>query len=244
MQSSGISSRETPSASQSPAGPTLKRFALSGHSTRVDPRIDAVRGDLADVRLAERVFAPHYALAITVSANTATPILAAAKAGATALSEILPGEGFDVLEIATEYAWGMCLGDGAVGFVARSTLDWTDPAAPAPLLAGGPIEVAENLIGAPARAGGRSPAGFDAAGLIFYILTRTGHASPRFADLQAKLGSEVEDGLARGDLVFFQDHAAIMADTEHAIHVADTVVREPLAILAERFGPVIARRRL
>ena len=27
----------------------------------IDPRVDAVRRDLADVRLAERVFAPHYA---------------------------------------------------------------------------------------------------------------------------------------------------------------------------------------
>ena len=230
-----------------PAGLTRKRFALTGHSTRIDPRIDAVRGDLADVRLANQVFAPHYALAVIVSANTASPILASTKACGAVLSEILPGEGFDVLELATEYAWGICHGDCAVGFVARGALDLVDPSAPAPLLAGAPIDVAESLIGAPAKPGGRSPAGFNCSGLIFYILTSTGHECPRFADLQAEtIGEPVlgHPAYARGELVFFADHAAIMADGENAIHVTESVVREPLEAAVERFGPVVARRRL
>ena len=43
------------------AGPARRRFSLNGVSATIDPRVDAVRGDLADVRLADRVFAPHYA---------------------------------------------------------------------------------------------------------------------------------------------------------------------------------------
>ncbi|MDF0752810.1 hypothetical protein NLU14_21530, partial [Marinobacter sp. 71-i] len=60
MQNSGISSLASTS-SQSPAGPARKRFSLKGRSVPIDPRVDAVRRDLADVRLADRVFAPHYA---------------------------------------------------------------------------------------------------------------------------------------------------------------------------------------
>ena len=41
--------------------PSRRAFALTGPSVTLDPRTHAVRGDLADVRLAEQVFAPHYA---------------------------------------------------------------------------------------------------------------------------------------------------------------------------------------
>lgn len=190
------------------------------------------------------MFAPHYALAITVSANTASPIFASTKADRAVLSEILPGEGFDVLEVSTEYVWGICRVDCTVGFVTRGALDLADPAAPAPVLSGDPVDVAESVIGAPARPGGRSPEGFDASGLIFYALTRTGHDATRFADLQASLGNDVEDRLKRGDLVFFGDHVAIMADAENAVHVTDSVVRAPLTEIAEAFGDITARRRL
>ncbi|MCW3848807.1 C40 family peptidase [Sphingomonas sp. LB-2] len=204
-----------------------------------------MRGDLADVRLADHVFAPHYAAAIPCSAVIAAPILASRQADGAILSEILPGEAFEMLELATDYAWGICTADGVVGFVARGALGYDDPAAPAPPVAGDPADLAETLIGAPAKPGGRSPAGFDGSGLVFYALTRTGHACPRFADLQAaSVGSAVASDvpLSRGDLIFFADHAAIMADGEQAIHVTDSVVREPIEAVVTRYGPITARR--
>ena len=206
-----------------------------------------MRGDLADVRLADRVFAPHYASAIVCSAVVAAPITATNKADGVILSEILPGEAFDMLELATEYAWGICRGDGTVGFVARGALSYDDPAAPAPLVEGDAASLAESLIGAPAKPGGRSPEGFNCSGLIFYVLTRTGHDCPRFADLQAEaLGAPVMGNPphVRGELVFFEDHAAIMVDAENAVHVTENVVRERLSAVIAGFGHVIARRRL
>lgn len=206
-----------------------------------------MRGDLADVRLAERIFAPHYAAAILCSAVEASPILAARQADGEVRSEILPGEGFEMLELATDYAWGICLGDGSVGFVARGALSYDDPAAPAPPLDTDPASLAEQLIGAPAKPGGRSHAGFNCSGLIFYLLTRTGHECPRFADLQAQaVGAPVmgHPAYVRGELVFFEDHAAIMVSDTDAIHVNGSVVREPLTAIVEQFGDVIVRRRL
>lgn len=192
------------------------------------------------------MFAPHYASAIVCSAIESTPILAARPNGAV-LSEILPGEGFEMLELATECAWGVCQGDGTVGFVARGALSYDDPAAPAPLSDSDRTTLAEMLIGCPAKPGGRSPEGFDAAGLIFYALTRTGNPCPRFIDLQeAELGEPVmgHPAYQRGELVFFADHVAMMLDGENAVHVTDSVVREPLSAIVAAFGDVVTRRRL
>ena len=44
-----------------PAEPPRRTFALTGPSISIDPRHNAIRPDLADIRLAEYVFAPHYA---------------------------------------------------------------------------------------------------------------------------------------------------------------------------------------
>lgn len=205
-----------------------------------------MRGDLADVRLANRIFAPHYASAILCSAVSASPVLAARHAGAEVRSEILPGEGFEMLELATDFAWGICLGDGSVGFVARGDLSYDDPEPPAPAIAFDPVALAEGLIGTPAKPGGRSPAGFNCSGLIFYVMRAAGKAVPRFCDRQAEsFGAEVpsDSPLARGDLIFFEDHAAIMSDGENAVHVTESVVREPLDAIVARFGPITVRRR-
>lgn len=100
-----------------PAPSTRRQFALRGRSVSLDPRTAAVRPDLADIRLAEQVFAPHYAAAVPATAIRRAPILADRANDAPVLSEILPGETFEVLEIARGAAWGICPVDGCVGFV-------------------------------------------------------------------------------------------------------------------------------
>ena len=87
----------------------------------LDPRTTAVRRDLADVRLADRVFAPHYAVAYICNVLIAAPLLADPRDDVTPLSEILPGEQFEVLEHGRERAWGVAA-DGAVGYVAFEAL--------------------------------------------------------------------------------------------------------------------------
>ena len=63
-------------ASQSADTPPLRRFRLSGPSEALDPRTAAVRRDLADARLADRVFAPHYAVAQPCGVLIAAPLYA------------------------------------------------------------------------------------------------------------------------------------------------------------------------
>ncbi|NIJ29130.1 hypothetical protein FHT00_001063 [Sphingomonas insulae] len=102
--------------------PSRRAFALTGPSVTLDPRTHAVRGDLADVRLAEQVFAPHYAaplkartlhdIAVFSDRNLSEP-----------LADLAKGEVFEVLELAGRHAWGVAIRAGCVGYVDRTALD-------------------------------------------------------------------------------------------------------------------------
>ncbi|MGK6319737.1 C40 family peptidase [Sphingomonas sp. DT-204] len=272
MQNSGNSSpatpRPTPRTVTSPTTPTRKRFALAGRSHAFDPRVDAARGDLADLRLADRLFAPHYAAAMTRGVAQRAPVYAAI--GGEQRSEVLAGETFDVLELSRGYAWGVSPVDGAAGFVAVDALG--PVVAPSHIVIGlgipdlpmgsrivdqgfaetdirpldAPMEdfvhAAERLVGVPSVPGGRSGAGVDAGGLVFLSLSLAGIRVPRFVDLQATVGRAVgEDApMLRGDLLFFDGEVAIATDETHAIRVADRVARVPISDL----GAISARRRL
>jgi hypothetical protein len=84
-----------------------------------------VRSDLADVRLASQVFAPHYASPLAMRAIAATPILAAATSGAEILATLQAEDVFDVLEVTSSYCWGQARSSGLVGYVACDTLERT-----------------------------------------------------------------------------------------------------------------------
>ncbi|MGN7160384.1 C40 family peptidase [Sphingomonas sp. SAFR-052] len=295
MQSSGSSWAATASATTNDA-PARNRFALSGRSIALDSRIDAVRRDLADIRLADRVFAPHYAVPARRSIGAATAILDAPDGGI--VSQALAGEPFDVLEFTSTHGWGRSPIDGSVGFVPRDALvdaydtshivcaakavvhaeralerplpyalpmgsrvaavpandEWYEVdggyvlrATLRPLddATSDPVAHAIRLKGVPSLPGGRSGDGVDAAGLVFLALSLAGSPPPRFLDLQAEtIGTPLAAGdpLRRGDLIFFNDHVAMLVDTDTAIHADDVVRCEPVAAL-DRFGPIRARRR-
>ncbi len=93
------------------------RFTLTGPSVRLDPTIHAVRRDLADVRLADRVFAPHYAAPAPRVVLRPTPLRAARDPDAAPLAILAAGDAFELLEIAGDHAWGVAPGAGLVGYV-------------------------------------------------------------------------------------------------------------------------------
>ena len=201
----------------------------------------AARGDLADIRLADRLFAPHYAAAVMRSVTARVPLRATF--GGEALSEILPGEPFEVLELSKGHAWGASPVDGAVGFVEIAALgSYAEPATGDIDAAEDFVAVAEGLIGTPALAGGRSAAGLDGPGLVFLALLRAGIRAPRFVDLQTTIGHAVGDDapIIRGDLIFAGGDIAIATDDTHVLRVNDKVEK----ISVSEFGPITARRRL
>ncbi|TVV70704.1 C40 family peptidase [Sphingomonas solaris] len=106
-----------------PAPPSAERFRLVGPSVVLDPRIHAVRRDIADIGLADRVFAPHYsAPEVSACALPAAMLRAAPDDDAVAVSQLVQGEAFAVVDISVGWAWGYGLHDCYVGYLRAEML--------------------------------------------------------------------------------------------------------------------------
>jgi hypothetical protein len=281
---------------------TDRRISLDGPSVRLDPRLNAWRSDIADIALAGGLFAPHYASPLLRACGLIpAPVLLEPMDGAEAVSELLPGEGFAVLDLTAGWAWGYCLADHRVGYVEAIRL--AEPleathvvveaqapiqAGPDPLAAtlsylpmgsclhgevrgallefeGGfvplsylrtvgeheedPVAVAQRLLGAPYRPGGRTSQGIDCSGLVQLALRLCGVDAPRDAKEQRRLGQRLDDdaALRRGDLLFCDDHVGMMVDDRMAIQVSHEALKvavEPFACARAPGGGAIERRRL
>ena len=74
------------------------------------------------MRLADRVFAPHYAAHLVHVATRATPIRVGRDAEAEILTTLNPGDLFEVLELSAGLAWGSAPAHHLVGYVAAADL--------------------------------------------------------------------------------------------------------------------------
>jgi hypothetical protein len=83
-----------------------------------------VRGDLAHIRCAGRIFVPHYAVPMPhrVIAGGAA-LLRSLRRDAEVLTDLAPGDVFNVLDIAGGWAWGQVGDDGLVGYVPMAALE-------------------------------------------------------------------------------------------------------------------------
>lgn len=105
-------------------------YALSGISTRFDPAHTPVRGDLAHVLLAGKVFVPHYSVPMPHSTIQATAVHTRPATESPPVGALPEGGAFDVLDMAGEWAWGVIAGEGGgdalafgpVGYVPLSLL--------------------------------------------------------------------------------------------------------------------------
>ncbi|MGB3845229.1 MAG: C40 family peptidase [Sphingopyxis sp.] len=99
------------------------RFGLTGTSQAFDPRIVAIRPDLADIAVAGQHFAPHYAAPMMTSCLLPSAVLRGSPSlDADQTSELLFGEGFALLDLTGGWAWGYCLADHYVGYLAADAL--------------------------------------------------------------------------------------------------------------------------
>lgn len=230
-----------------------KSFGLSGPSKALDPRVNAMRGDLADIALAGKHFSPHYVSPVEKTCVLPfTPICD--KPEGRQVSELLAGEAFMLLDVSGGWAWGYSKHDHYVGYVKADALG--DAASPgAALTAQDAVSAAETFLDLPYVWGGRGGTGIDCSGLVQRSLAAIGKDAPRDSDMQLnQLGTALPEGAAlqRGDLVFFPGHVGIMADGETLIHATrhhGKTVREPLADVVVRMAqehaqPVLSRKRL
>lgn len=85
--------------------------------------MDAARPDLADIRLADRVFAPHYAAPMPRVVQKPARLRDDARGDAATLAMLAKGDVFEVLELAGAHAWGVAPGVGLVGYIDASVLE-------------------------------------------------------------------------------------------------------------------------
>ena len=144
-------------------------YTLNDHSLVGDKRTTPIRGDLADISLAGKLFAPHYAVPmLRTGIAPVTEIYAEAHATSMPVSALMHGEEFAVLDVAGDWAWGYCLHDNYLGYVrfaelgddfdathivsAAATLLVVAPSAKARVLARYPMG-AQLLCGSPSECG-------------------------------------------------------------------------------------------
>jgi Bacterial dipeptidyl-peptidase Sh3 domain len=111
------------SSDNNPPSPTsADEFAISGRSNPPDPKSNAYRADLADVALAGRVIASHYAEPIGKTLVASAPLRLAPSDDAEELSELEPDDPFSLLDDTLGWAWGYAGRDRIVGYVRAEAL--------------------------------------------------------------------------------------------------------------------------
>lgn len=100
-----------------------EQLRLTGPSEKLDAPHWPVRGDLAHIRLAGRVFVPHYAVPMEFSVVPAGAKLFAQNSRESEVRQVLGGNSlFNVLDITGGWAWGQVGEDGFVGYVPMEAL--------------------------------------------------------------------------------------------------------------------------
>ena len=99
------------------------QLSLAGPSKKLDADHWPVRGDLAHVRLAGKVFVPHYAVPMEHRVISGSADLhEAPRTESRIIDRLSGGTLFNVLDIAGSWAWGQVGEDGFVGYAQLTDL--------------------------------------------------------------------------------------------------------------------------
>ena len=110
------------SAKPRPTLTSASEFILSGPSDLPDPAYSAYRKDLADVALAARVIASHYAEPLSRTIGAPTALRSAPSDDATDIGALTAGQPFALLDDSVGWAWGYAGAERRVGYVRSDSL--------------------------------------------------------------------------------------------------------------------------
>jgi hypothetical protein len=110
------------SAKRPPTPTSADEFVLSGPSDLPDPDFNAFRNDLADVALASRVIASHYAEPLNRAIAVEAPLRMEPNDSSDVIRTLKPGEPFSLLDDSLGWAWGYAGEERRVGYVKSDAL--------------------------------------------------------------------------------------------------------------------------
>ena len=87
-----------------------------------DPAFNAYRKDLADIALAGRVIASHYAEPLHRTLAQPAPLFAGPSDDAEIVGELAAGDDFEMLDNSVGWAWGYAGSHRRVGYVRSETI--------------------------------------------------------------------------------------------------------------------------
>lgn len=109
------------SAASTAGAPRRRQFRLTGPSVELEPGRFAVRRDLAEIAVADRIFAQHYVEPMPHRLTRNAIVHRRPDISADPRGDLKAGDAFYVLDLGQEWAWGR--GEaGPVGYVQVSAL--------------------------------------------------------------------------------------------------------------------------
>lgn len=175
---------------------------------------DGYVGYVEVAALGEVSTAPTHRMRALRSYGFSAPSIKAAPTGLYSMNAMLAAEGQEGRFIKTAGGWFVA--EHLAG-IEQAETDY--------------VAVAEQFVGTPYLWGGRESLGLDCSGLVQQAFYASGRTCPRDSDQQAGMGGAVEIP-ARGDLVFWRGHVAMMLNQADIIHANSwhmAVAIEPLA---------------
>jgi hypothetical protein len=110
------------SAETTPGAPPRRQFRLTGPSVALEPGRFAVRRDLAEIDVADRIFAQHYAHPMRHRLTRDATVHRRPQRDADARGNLCTGDAFHVFDLGNDWAWGR--GDGGpVGYIETVALE-------------------------------------------------------------------------------------------------------------------------
>jgi hypothetical protein len=104
------------------AAPPRRQFRLTGPSVELEHGRYAVRRDLAEIAVADRIFAQHYVEPMLHRLTRDSIVHRRPDVSADARGELKNGDSFYVLDLGNDWAWGR--GDaGPVGYLPVAALE-------------------------------------------------------------------------------------------------------------------------
>jgi hypothetical protein len=99
-------------------------FSLNGPSIALDAETHAVRGDLADIALAGKLFVPHYAKPMPMQATAdGVCVHADADKASNIVATLSAGHRFMAVDMSGGWVWGFVADTHKVGYVPQDQLD-------------------------------------------------------------------------------------------------------------------------